>query len=127
MVLGKHINRTRGGIIMARVSLARQQLSDVGLMAVYSQATVEGHAVENNGKVILHVRNDSEEDITVTILSGYVRAGLKLADRIVTVEAGKSKYIGPFATDIYNQTDNGSIYIDYSAVDGVTVAALLFP
>ena len=114
---------------MARVSLARQQLSDVGLTAAYSPAASEGHAVENNGRVILHVCNDSEETVTVKILSGYVRAGLKLADREVLIEAGKQKFIGPFATDIYNQTDGGAgqIYVDYSAVEGVSVAALLFP
>jgi len=114
---------------MARTSLARQQLSDTGLMAAYSPTAAEGHAVENNGRVILHVCNDSEEDITVTILSGYVRAGLKLADRDVPIEAGKQKFIGPFATDIYNQTDGGAgqIYVDYSAVEGVSIAALLFP
>lgn len=30
---------------------------------------------------------------------------------------------------LYNQTDGGAgqIYVDYSAVEGVTVAALLFP
>ena len=114
---------------MARTSLARQQLTDTGLMAAYSPAAEEGHAVENNGRVILHVCNDSDEEITVKILSGYVRAGLKLADREVLIEAGKQKFIGPFATDIYNQTDSGAgqIYVDYSAVEGVTVAALLFP
>jgi hypothetical protein len=114
---------------MARTSLARQQLADTGLSAAYSPAVTEGHAVENNGKVILHVCNDSEEDITVKILSGYVRAGLKLADREVSIEAGKQKFIGPFVTDIYNQSDGGAgqIYVDYSAIESVTVAALLFP
>ena len=114
---------------MARVSLARQQLADTGLVAAYSPAAAEGHSIENNGKIILHVCNDSEADITVTILSGYVRAGLKLADRVVNVAAGTSVFIGPFATDTYNQTDGGAgqIYVDYSAVEGVTVAALLFP
>lgn len=114
---------------MARVSLARQQLADTGLLAAYSAAETEGHTVENNGKMILHVRNTGEEDITVTILSGYVRNGLKLADRVVTVGTGKSMFIGPFATDIYNQSDGGAgqIYVDYSAVENVTVAALLFP
>jgi len=114
---------------MARTSLARQQLSDTGLMAAYSPAAAEGHSIENNGKIILHVCNDSEADITVKILSGYVRAGLKLADREVPVEAGKQKFIGPFDPDIYNQTDGGAgqIYVDYSATEDVTVAALLFP
>ena len=114
---------------MARVNLARQQLSDTGLIAAYSPATEEGHKVENNGRVILHVCNDSEEEVTVKILSGYVRAGLKLADREVPIEAGKQKFIGPFVTDIYNQTDGmaGQVAVDYSATEGVTVAALLFP
>ena len=114
---------------MARTSLARQQMSDTGLIAAYSPAAEEGHKVENNGRVFLHVCNDSEETVTVKILSGYVRAGLKLADREVLIEAGKQKFIGPFATDIYNQSDGGAgqIYVDYSATEGVTVAALLFP
>lgn len=114
---------------MARVSLARQQLSDTGLVAAYSPAAAEGHSAENNGKVILHVVNSSAADITITILSGFVRAGLKLADRTVTVPAGKAIFIGPFATDIYNQSDGGAgqAYIDYSATEGLTVAALLMP
>lgn len=114
---------------MARVSLARQQLSDTGLLAAYSPAAAEGHAVENNGKVILHVKNDSTADITVTIKSGYSVNGLKLADRIVTVPAGKSVFIGPLDTTIYNQTDGmaGQVAVDYSAVENVSVAALLMP
>lgn len=111
------------------MSLARQQLSDTGLIAAYSAAAPEGHTVENNGKVILHIVNASAADVTVTILSGYVRAGLKLADRVVTVQAGKSAFLGPFPPDIYNQSDGGAgqVYIDYSATEGVTVAALLVP
>jgi hypothetical protein len=114
---------------MARTSLARQQLADTGLSAAYSPAAAEGHAVENNGRVILHVCNGSEEVITVKILSGYVRAGLKLADRVVEVGAGEEKFIGPFDPDTYNQTDGmaGQVAVDYSATEGVTVAALLFP
>jgi hypothetical protein len=115
---------------MSRMSLARQQLSDIGLSAAYSPAVAEGHSCgkQRQGNPA-HVCNDSEEDITVTILSGYVRAGLKLADRVVTVGPGKSMFIGPFAPDIYNQSDGGAgqVYVDYSAVEGVTVAALLFP
>lgn len=114
---------------MSRVSLARQLLSDTGLSAAYSPAADEGHKVENDGRVFLHVLNYSEGDITVTILSGYVKAGLKLADRVVEVGAGEEKFIGPFDTDVYNQTDGGKghIYIDYSATENVEVAALLFP
>lgn len=113
----------------ARVSLARQQLSDTGLLAAYSPAVTDGHAVENNGKVILHVKNDSSADINVTIKSGYSVNGLKLADRIITVSANTAVFVGPLDTAIYNQTDGlaGQVAIDYSAVDGVSIAALLIP
>lgn len=110
----------------ARISLPRQQLADVGLAATYSPAVDEGHAVENNGGLILHVKNGSEDEVTVTVLSGYTRAGLKLADRVVTVPVGGEVYIGPFDPVAYNQFDSKprQIYIDYSATEGVTVAAL---
>jgi len=114
---------------MARVSLARQQLSDTGLIAAYSPAVADGHAVENNGKVILHVKNDSATDVTVTIRSEYSVNGLKLTDRVITVAANSAVFIGPLDTKIYNQSDGlaGQVAIDYSAVDGVSIAALLMP
>ncbi|MEW6048484.1 MAG: hypothetical protein AB1609_18740 [Bacillota bacterium] len=111
---------------MARISLARQQVSDSGLLAAYSPAQPEGHSVENDGRIILHVRNGSQEPVTVTILTAYVRAGLKLADRVVEVAAGGEVFIGPLEPDVYNQPD-GQVYMDYSATEGVEVAALLVP
>jgi hypothetical protein len=48
---------------------------------------------------------------------------------MVSVATGESAFIGPFATDIYNQSDGGAgqIYVDYSEVANVNVAALLMP
>jgi len=114
---------------VTRVSLARQLLADTGLVAAYSPAVAEGHTFENNGRAILHVRNDSEEQVEITVRSGYVRSGLKLADRIVTVAPGASVFIGPLDPVVYNQTDGGAgqVYVDYSATEGVTVAVLLMP
>ncbi len=106
-----------------RISLARQQLADSGLTAKYSPATTEGHTVENDGKVLLHIKNVGKAEITVTVLTAYVRAGLKLADRIVTVEAGGEAFVGPFPVDIYNQED-GRIHIEYSDPANTKVAIL---
>ena len=111
---------------MARVSLARQQVSDSGLAAVYSPAQAEGHSVENDGRIVLHVCNRSGQPITVTVQTAYIRAGLKLADRVVEVAAGGAVFIGPLEPDVYNQP-NGQVYVDYSATDGVEVVALLVP
>lgn len=113
---------------MARVSIARQQVTDAGLIPAYSSASMDGHQVENStGKVVLHVRNSSEADVTITIRSGYAVSGLKLQDRNVVVPAGGSVFIGPFDASIYNQPGTSQLYIDYSSVDGVDVAALLIP
>ena len=108
-----------------RTSLARQQLTDKGLKAVYSRATREGHSVENDGKLLLHLKNTGKETVTVTIKTAYVRAGLKLSDRVVEVEAGKEAFIGPFPPDVYNQPD-GHVHINYSQADGVEVSILKF-
>lgn len=113
---------------MARVSIARQQVSDAGLVPAYSPAVADGHQVENStGKVILHIRSNGVTDVTITIRSGYAVGGLKLQDRVVTVPAGASAFIGPFDPTIYNQPGTSQVWWDYSAVEGVDVAALLIP
>lgn len=113
---------------MTRVSIARQQISDAGLIPAYSPAAADGHQVENStGKVILHIRNGGTEDVTITIRTGYTVSGLKLQDRQVTVHAGGSVFVGPFDPQIYNQPGTSQVWWDYSAVDGVDVAALLIP
>ena len=113
---------------MARTSIARQQVSDAGLVPAYSPANADGHAVENaGGKLVLCVRNAGEDDVTVTIRSGYTVGGLKLQDRVVTVPAGGNVFVGPLDPSIYNQPGTSQVWFDYSAVDGVEVAALLIP
>ncbi len=111
---------------MARVSIARQQISDAGLIPAYSQAAEDGHAVENStGKVILHVCNTREEDVTVTIRTGYTVGGLKLQDRQVVVPPATCVFIGPLDPTVYNQPGTSQVWLDYSETEGVDVAALL--
>ncbi len=113
---------------MARVSIARQQVSDAGLVPAYSPAVADGHAVENaGGKLVMYIRNAGAEDVTVTIRSGYTVGGLKLQDRVLTVPAGSAVFVGPLDPTVYNQPGTSQVWIDYSATDGVDVAALLVP
>ena len=114
---------------MARVSLARQQLSDAGLVAAYSPASAEGHAVENNGRVVLHIKNESDTEAKVIIKTGYKVNGLKLEDRIIKVPPQSAVFIGPLDVTIYNQTDGqtGQVVIDYEAIKNISIAALLMP
>lgn len=115
---------------MARVLIARQLLSDAGVSIVYSDAAADGHKVENtDGKVFLHICNYGSQDIAVTVRTSLVVAGLKLPDRVVTVETGTEKFIGPFRPEIYSQVEDSKryVYVDYSSTDAVTVAALMIP
>jgi len=111
-----------------RVSIARQQVTDAGLIPAYSPAVEEGHSVENStGRVILHVCNTNETEVTVTIRSGFTVGGLKLQDRQVVVPPATCVFVGPFDPNVYNQPGTSHIWIDYSTVEGVDVAALLIP
>lgn len=113
---------------MARVSIARQQVSDAGLVPAYSPAFPDGHAAENSGgKLVLHVRNASPAVVTVTVRSGYTVGGLKLQDRQVAIPAGGSAFIGPLDPRVYNQPGTNQVWFDISATDGVDVAALVIP
>lgn len=109
------------------MSIARQQVSDAGLIPTYSPAAADGHQVENDGKVILHICNTGTTDVKVTILSGYTVGGLKLQDRQVEIPPATCVFIGPFDPAVYNQPGTAQVWIDYSAAEGVDVAALLIP
>lgn len=113
---------------MARVAIARQQVSDAGLTPVYSQAHPDGHSVENSGgRLVLYVRNNGEEELVLTIRSGYTVSGLKLEDRRVVIPGGGGQFIGPLKPEVYNQPGSSEVWIDYSVTEGVEVAALLIP
>jgi len=111
-----------------RVSLARQQLSDVGVTPTYVGAEPDGHRVPNDGRLVIHLLNAAEEPREVVVRTGYSRSGLKLADRILTVPAGGDLFAGPFDPETYNQRDDQNhLHIDYIEVEGLAVAALQMP
>lgn len=90
---------------MARALLALQSLTNAGLEATYTAATVDGHAFDNRSeRVFLHVKNAAGVDTTVTIETPNSYAGLALPDRTVVVTAGEERFIGPFPKFVFNQT-----------------------
>ena len=108
---------------MARTVLAVQQVARTGLTPSFSAANVDGHNVANDGKVVLEVKNGSGAPINVTFQTPGSVDGNAIADLVVAVPAGGDKICGPFPPGIYNQAD-GTMYVDFSAVTTVTVAAL---
>lgn len=112
---------------MARTALAVQTVVDEGIIPAYSAANVEGHYVDNDGDVILHIKNGGGAPINVTIQTGGTLMGEPVADKVVAITNGGEKLIGPFPPALYNQpsgADAGRIYVDFSAVTSVTCAAI---
>jgi hypothetical protein len=110
---------------MARTALAAQEIPDTGLDPVYTAANADGHSVET--RTLLHVKNGSGAPINVTVVTGGTFGGKAVADTVVAVPAGDDRFIGDLRADLYAQpsgADAGHVHVDFSAVAGVTVAAL---
>lgn len=111
---------------MSRTALTVQVISRSGLAPSFAAANTDGHAVPNDGRMFVHVKNASGSAVTVTIQTPGTVDGMAVADRTVSVAATTGeRMIGPFPPSQYNQiaADVGSIYVDFSAVASVSVAA----
>lgn len=110
---------------MARTSLSVQEISRTGLDPAYEAANGDGEKVVNDGKTFVHVINGGGSPITVTVQHPGTVDGLAVADLTVTVTNAEDQMIGPFPGR-FNQvgTDVGQIYVDFSGVTTVTVAAI---
>lgn len=108
---------------MARTALTLQSIVRTGLSPAYTGANADGHSVTNEGKkTLVHVKNGGGSSINVTIQTPNTVDSLAVSDRVVSVPSGEERMIGPFPVETYNQSD-GTIYVDFSAVTSVTVAA----
>ncbi len=113
---------------MARVALGVQPVAPAGMWPVLTAAITAGHMFPNTERgVFLLVRNAHTAPVTVTIPSTFVRDGLALAARVVTVPNGTDRLIGPISGEFHNQlsgVDAGNAYIDYSLITAISVAVL---
>ena len=108
---------------MARTALTVQEISLAGITPSYAAAEADGNSFANDGDVLLQVKNAGSE-ITVTIQTPMKVGGVDVAEVTVTIPATTGdKMVGPFDPTIFNQSA-GVVYVDYSAVTTVTVAAI---
>lgn len=108
---------------MPRTTLAVQPLSRVGVSPQYTAANSSGNSFSNDGRSFVHLKNTGAA-ATVTFQIPVSVDGQGVAGRTVVVAATTGdKMIGPFPAAQYNQlaTDPGSVYLDYSAVAGLSV------
>ena len=82
-----------------------------------------GDAFANTGHEMLVITNGDASSHSVTAHFQKSPDGLTVTDRAVAVAAGKTMIIGPFPTDLYNDTNN-LVQLSYTAVTSVKVAVV---
>lgn len=104
-----------------------------GLEATYAAAAVGGDVMPNDGRTLLHVKNGSGGNITVTAAAVITSVDLgptygpyTRANVAVQVDAGEERFIGPFPQQAFNNA-SGQVAMTYSGVTSLTVAALRVP
>lgn len=113
---------------MSRTDLT---VTEIPLTGVDSADTLEaansdGEAVLNNGETFIEVLNTNASSCTVTVNSNRTVDGLTLPDKTVAVAQNERKLILLGPRDTFNQRggdDDGKVYVDFSHVTDVTVAA----
>jgi len=110
---------------MARTTLVPQVITRAGIEPDFTEAAnADGESIVNDGKVFVYVDNQAVGAIDVTFLIPGLIDGEAIADggRVEEVPAEEARFFGPFPTSVYNQAD-GCLYVDFSAVVTVSVAA----
>jgi hypothetical protein len=113
---------------MAYTELPTQSPTSASVVPTYTAAAVAGNKFYNDGRTMLIVKNGSGAPITVTITTPNSADGNTIADKTFTVAATTGEKWWKGDPQFYNQpdgaTDAGEVYVDYSAVTTVTVAAV---
>ena len=108
---------------MARGAITLQNISLSGITPSFAAAASDGDGFLNTGDTYLQIKNGSGADITAAMQTPAKIDGIDIAEITVVIPATTgNKIIGPFETHIFNQSD-GKVYVDYTAVTTVTVAA----
>lgn len=110
---------------MARSALTVQGVTRSGLTPAFVAANSDGNSFPNDGKTWIHLRNTNAA-VTVTVQIPVTVDGQSVSGRTVVVGATTGeKVIGPFPVEKYNQfaADAGSVYVNYSAITGLSVGA----
>lgn len=105
--------------------------SNNGLTPAFTSVNAtDVYFAQNDGRLLLHVKNANAGAGTVTVQTPNTvdsQATLAITDLTATVPANTGdKMIGPFPPTIYNNV-NGQIRVTFSLASGMTVAAIWLP
>jgi hypothetical protein len=104
--------------------VATNRTAGINLGTAPVAANVAGDSWLNTGKELFFIKNGGGSPITLTeVLAGTALIdGITVPSRTLSVGAGVSLILGPFATGPYNDV-NGFMNMTYSAITSVTVLA----
>ena len=109
---------------MADITITPQACSIAGITPsdVAVSDAGDDFYMSNNGKTLLHVKNDSGSSINVTITGANECDQGFTHDATIAVADGAEAIIAPFVMSRFNNSD-GNILINFSASTSVTYAA----
>ncbi len=119
----------------SHAALAIQKILATGLVPAFVPAVDvagDGHKVVNGGKMFLYVKVGvtGSGSTDVTIRTPRTVENLAVAEQVVNIVDSTEQVIGPFPPATFNNltgADRGTVYVDYSVLTNVTVAALVLP
>jgi len=93
----------------------------VDLSAVSAEAG--GDKFKNNGRTLFYAKNTNASSRTITLQTAQSLDSIAIADVTITLAQDEEKLIGFLLPRYFNDSD-GFVNVSYSAVTGVTVAAI---
>lgn len=109
--------------------LTAQQITQAGLIPVYTAATLAGDTLVNTGIQYFHIKNGSAVSVTSSVVPVITTVVDPLLGTLVKetasliLAAGQEGFLGPFETNAFNNAA-GQLTLNYTAATSVTVAAL---
>lgn len=109
--------------------LTAQQITQAGLIPVYTAATLAGDTLVNTGIQYFHIKNGSAVSVTSSVVPVITTVVDPLLGTLVKetasliLAAGQEGFLGPFETNAFNNAA-GQLTLNYTASTSVTVAAL---
>lgn len=110
---------------MARTAVSIETVDRDGIAPSESVAIpADGVEIVNDGKMFVILKNEHTGAVVMTFQIAQTVDGESVTNKTVSVTNGTYKVVGPFPTNIYNQT-GGKLYIDAATADVVKVSPLV--
>jgi hypothetical protein len=115
------------GVVLATAASITPQdvVRTAPIVPTYVAFTADGAEFANNGEVLLIIKNDDVSTHYFTVTTPATYYGMAVADLYFTITASGEEIAGPFAPNLYNDSD-GDVAIAVSSHTSTTAAAIRY-